>query len=106
MRRIAARHSVCPYYLAQEMVRWADVVVGDFNHFFDPNATLRGFLGYAGWSQGQLEGEMRQQTWFVADPANFNLVSEDGPGLWRLVLGALDPELKLLADEPEDPSRN
>jgi len=72
----------------------------------DPNATLRGFLGYAGWSKGQLEGEMRQQTWFVADPADFNLVSEDGPGLWRLVLGALDPELKLLADEPEDPSRN
>lgn len=72
----------------------------------DPQATLRGFLGYAGWSQGQLEREMRQQTWFVADPANFNLASGDGAELWRLVLGALDPELKLLADEPEDPSRN
>lgn len=72
----------------------------------DPQATLRGFFGYAGWSKGQLEAELRQQTWFVADPANFNLASDDGPGLWRLVLGALDPELKVLADEPDDPSRN
>lgn len=72
----------------------------------DPHATLRGFLGYAGWSKGQLENELGHSTWFIANPAGFNLASEDGPALWRLVLGSLDPELKLLADEPEDPSRN
>jgi putative transcriptional regulator len=72
----------------------------------DPRATVRGFLGYSGWSKGQLEKEMKQQTWFVAGPADYNLSSEDGPGLWRLILGSMDPELKLLADEPEDPSKN
>lgn len=69
-------------------------------------ATVRAFLGYAGWSGGQLETEMKQQTWFVAGPADYNLASADGPALWRLVLGSLDPQLKLLADEPEDPARN
>ncbi len=72
----------------------------------DTNATVRGFLGYSGWSGGQLEHEMKQQTWFIADPADYNLAADEGAGLWRLVLGSLDPELKLLADEPDDPGRN
>ena len=38
--QIAARHAVCPYYLATELVMWADVVVGDYNHYFDRRAML------------------------------------------------------------------
>lgn len=72
----------------------------------DPQATLRGFLGYSGWGKGQLEKEMRVQTWFLAGPADYNLSSEDGPGLWRMILGSLDPQLKLLAEEPDDPGLN
>jgi putative transcriptional regulator len=72
----------------------------------EPGYTLRGFLGYAGWGKGQLENEMKQNTWFVTGPAGYNLGAEDGPALWRMILGSLDPELKLLADEPEDPSKN
>jgi putative transcriptional regulator len=72
----------------------------------DGGAVLRGFLGYSGWGKGQLEHEMKRATWFVAEPAGFNLSAADGSGLWRMILGALDPELKLLADEPDDPSLN
>ncbi len=71
-----------------------------------PDVTIRAFLGYAGWGKGQLENEMKHHTWFSAPIANYNLGSADGVGLWRLVLGSLDPELKLLADEPEDPTVN
>jgi len=38
LREVALRHQVCPYYLGQEMLRWSDVVVGDYNHFFDLHA--------------------------------------------------------------------
>ena len=38
LREVALRHQVCPYYLCQEMLRWSDVVVGDYNHFFDLHA--------------------------------------------------------------------
>lgn len=71
-----------------------------------PGLTVRAFLGYAGWEKGQLENEMQRNTWFVAAPADYNLVAEEGSGLWRMILGSLDPELKLLADEPEDPTVN
>ncbi len=40
VRRIAREHSVCPYYLSQELVRWSDVVIGDYNYFFDSTALL------------------------------------------------------------------
>ena len=40
MRNVALAHRICPYYLAQEMVTWADVVVGDYNYYFDTSALL------------------------------------------------------------------
>jgi len=40
VRACAAEHAVCPYYLAQALLPWADVVVGDVNHQFDTSAML------------------------------------------------------------------
>lgn len=40
LREIALQHEICPYYLAQEMARWSDVVIGDYNYFFDLSALL------------------------------------------------------------------
>jgi len=40
LRSIALDHQVCPYYLSQELVRWSDVVVGDYNYYFDASAML------------------------------------------------------------------
>ncbi|GAA5235619.1 ATP-dependent DNA helicase [Verticiella sediminum] len=47
--RIAARHAVCPYFLAQAMVPWADVVIGDYHHAFDPAAWLAPLAAAEGW---------------------------------------------------------
>jgi DNA excision repair protein ERCC-2 len=40
--KVALAHQVCPYYLSQEMARWADVVVADYNYYFDFSALLFG----------------------------------------------------------------
>lgn len=40
LRHIAAEHDICRYFLAQEMARWSDIVVGDVNHYFDQFALL------------------------------------------------------------------
>ena len=44
VRDIALTHRICPYYLTQALVRWSDVVVGDYNHFFDPYAMLHALV--------------------------------------------------------------
>ncbi|MDE1181665.1 ATP-dependent DNA helicase [Paraburkholderia sp.] len=40
VREAALAHDVCPYYLSQELARWSDVVVGDYNYYYDSSALL------------------------------------------------------------------
>lgn len=49
LKGIAATHAVCPYYLSQEMARWSDVIVGDFNYYFDVTALLHGLAQADAW---------------------------------------------------------
>lgn len=56
-RRIALKHGVCPYYLGQELLRWADVVVGDVHHAFDPYGQLYGLANAQGWKLALLVDE-------------------------------------------------
>lgn len=57
VREIALAHSVCPYYLSQELARWADVVVGDYNYYFDVSALLHGLAELNRWKVGLLVDE-------------------------------------------------
>lgn len=67
---------------------------------------VRGFLGYSGWSAGQLENEMRLRTWVVADVPEDLLTHAQDESLWREVLGREGAEWRLLAGEPDDPELN
>ena len=49
VRELALKHAVCPYFLAQELARWSDVIVGDYNYYFDLNAALHGWTTADGW---------------------------------------------------------
>ena len=56
-REVALRHEICPYYLGQELVRWADVLVGDVHHLFDGNGQLWGLLQALDWKLAALVDE-------------------------------------------------
>ena len=64
---------------------------------------LRVFAGYAGWGPGQLDEELRRDSWLV-QPATLELVFHPKPAdLWRQVLlGKGDWQSRLLAGSPED----
>lgn len=57
LRQIALDHAVCPYYLSQEMARWADVVVADYNYYFDFSALLFGLAQANQWRVAVLADE-------------------------------------------------
>lgn len=57
VRQVALEHEVCPYYLSQEMARWADVTVGDYNYYFDISAMLYGMTMLNQWRIGLLVDE-------------------------------------------------
>jgi putative transcriptional regulator len=72
-----------------------------------PNESLgrmRVYAGYAGWSAGQLDGELEQDAWLVA-PAHADdpFSSED---IWSKALERRGGKYRLLATMPPDPSQN
>jgi Rad3-related DNA helicase len=56
-RQVALRHGICPYYLGQELVRWADVLVGDVHHLFDSSGLLWGLMQALDWKLAVLVDE-------------------------------------------------
>ncbi len=57
VREIARRHEICPYYLAQDLARWADVVVADVNYYFDVHALLHAYAVQEQWRVAVLVDE-------------------------------------------------
>lgn len=57
LREVALAHQVCPYYLGQELARWADVIVGDYNYWFDGSAMLHALAQQNEWRVGVLVDE-------------------------------------------------
>ncbi|MCL2592642.1 MAG: PD-(D/E)XK nuclease family protein [Defluviitaleaceae bacterium] len=43
--KYAKKHDVCPHELALDATIWCDLVIGDYNHVFDPVASLYRFFG-------------------------------------------------------------
>ena len=50
------------------------------------SAGLRIFAGYAGWSAGQLEDEIRTGSWYVVETEGGDAFTDRPDGLWRRVL--------------------
>ncbi|PWE38635.1 ATP-dependent DNA helicase [Pseudomonas prosekii] len=86
LRDVALQHNVCPYYLSQEMARWADVVVADYNYYFDFSALLFGLAQANNWRVAVLVDEAhnlvergRQMYSASLDQATLNNVRKTAP---------------------------
>ena len=78
----------------------------DLGESFSPSVRLKIFAGYAGWSPGQLDEEMKRDTW-MTHPASLELVFHPQPEqLWPNILKEKGWKYKLIAESPEDPSWN
>lgn len=72
----------------------------------EENMVLRAFLGYSGWSGGQLEGELRRATWVTTAIPPDLMTHDHDETLWRAVLRTVSWEWKVRAETPDDPSKN
>ena len=72
----------------------------------EEHTTVRAFIGYAGWTKGQLEGELAQKAWLVGKPGREVLAVEKLPVLWREVTSSFGPWFRLVAEAPDDPAQN
>jgi putative transcriptional regulator len=69
--------------------------------------TVRAFSGYAGWSAGQLEGELAQRSWLVHKADQEEVLEIARAALvWRELAATFGPWFRMVAEAPDDPSLN
>lgn len=65
------------------------------------------FLGYSGWSAGQLQEEIEHSSWMVFKPKNYDFIFEaDAEGLWKSVLEEKGGRYSMYSKYPIDPRLN
>jgi DNA excision repair protein ERCC-2 len=96
LRDIALAHQVCPYYLGMEMARWSDVIVGDYNYYFDSSAMLHGLTVANEWKVAVLVDEAhnmvaRARKMYSAElpHAGLGMLRKEAPAELRKVLDRL-----------------
>ena len=70
------------------------------------NNKIRFFIGYSGWSEGQLDDEIKEGSWLTVE-ATRKLIFETRPeDIWKESLNHLGGDYKMLANYPTDPQLN
>lgn len=65
------------------------------------------FVGYSGWSAGQLENELAANSWIVTRPASPDLMfDQPEEELWKMVLKRLGGRFDVYSNYPIDPRLN
>ena len=93
LREVALAHGVCPYYLGHEMVRWADVVVGDYNYYFDRSAMLYALAVNHNWRINVLVDEAHNLYSRACGMYSATLTEADTLGAHGLVPPVLRPRV-------------
>ncbi len=106
LREIALAHGLCPYYLSQEMARWSDLLVADYNYYFDFSALLFGLAQANQWKVAALVDEAhnlveRGRSMYSAslDQYQLNTVRQAAPEALKKPLQRLNREWNALHKE-------
>lgn len=64
------------------------------------------FLGYSGWSSGQLLAEMKDNSWLIGNLVPELVFNTDDLDAWRMAIKNLGPEYAIYANMPSNPQLN
>ena len=67
---------------------------------------VRFFAGYSGWSEGQLENEIRDRHWLINNPGDSSFFSQNTDTLWGQQLAEIKDSYSIFANFGSDPSMN
>lgn len=68
---------------------------------------IKFFLGYSGWSGGQLDEELKIDSWIVSDQVSEELVFETEPdNMWKKAMQGLGGRFSVYSNYPADPRMN
>ena len=64
------------------------------------------FLGYSGWTEGQLAGEIDRNSWVVSPAANRSVLIADGESYWKRTLESMGSQYETWTKYPKEPCLN
>lgn len=67
---------------------------------------IRFFIGYSGWSEGQLNTEMTEKTWLTVAAERQLVFHKDHTAIWKDALRHLGGEFEMMINFPLDPQLN
>ncbi|QQL44256.1 YqgE/AlgH family protein [Sulfuriroseicoccus oceanibius] len=73
---------------------------------FQKGEDVRAFVGYSGWTAGQLENELEENAWVTHPPIAAVSFTDATPQLWSTVLRSMGPFYELLTTTPRRPELN
>ena len=87
---------------------------GDFNALLEAleqqlvsENQIKFFLGYTGWSQEQLNGEIKSNSWITINDIDIKtLIQQQNQSLWKDRIKALGGNYLIWSNTPENPSLN
>lgn len=80
--------------------------VADALHALSLGHEVRGFVGYSGWSGGQLENELEHRSWITTRARPLVLTVDNPAHMWSAILEELGPVYKVMAKTPENVGLN
>lgn len=67
---------------------------------------IRFYLGYSGWGIGQLEGELKDNSWIITPATSKQIFQTPHDILWREVMREMGGIYSTMAGYPENPALN
>jgi putative transcriptional regulator len=71
----------------------------------DPDK-IRFFIGYSGWTGGQLDNELKENSWLLAHSTKGLVFHNDHKEIWKDSLRHLGGEYEMMINFPTDPQLN
>lgn len=75
------------------------------NPAFEPEK-IRFYIGYSGWSEGQLHEELTEKTWLTVKASRRLIFHHDHTEVWKDSLKHLGGDYEIMANFPIDPQLN
>jgi putative transcriptional regulator len=67
---------------------------------------IKFFLGYSGWTENQLNGEIKQDSWLVSRSSNRNIMLAEGESFWKHSVESVGGSYMTWINYPKDPILN
>lgn len=77
LEQTAQKHMVCPFELSLDASSWCDIIIGDFNHAFDPSARLQRHFSEGGNRHALLVDEAHNLVDRSRDMHSATLLADD-----------------------------